>query len=245
MSKSKIILFVLGVFLLVSGVVGGAVAWNMHTEARNKAALAQADEGSNGTLGDSTSTDSVHLNSGQGNASGLSVSNGSGATNLGQLTPNDGGSQSNGGASGQSSSSGGSSASNSSSQSPFDPKTFAQYDKYKDKQYTSTLFGDAEKGTGVELGMNMKAAVYYRGWLTNGTLFDQSKTDAKGQMQPFMFTEGAHEVIPGWEQAVAGMKVGGTRLVIVPPVVGYGEQGKGPIPPNSVLIFQIQLVSAQ
>jgi FKBP-type peptidyl-prolyl cis-trans isomerase FkpA len=137
----------------------------------------------------------------------------------------------------------GSGSSSNNASSAFDPTTFKQYDKYKDSK--DALFGDVEKGTGAELGANMKAGVYYKGWLTDGTLFDQSKTDEKGQKQPFVFTEGAHQVIPGWEQGVAGMKVGGTRLIIVPPAAGYGTQGQGTIPPNAVMIFEVQLVAVQ
>ena len=124
-----------------------------------------------------------------------------------------------------------------------DPKTFGQYDKYKNDQ--SAYFIDLTPGDGTALGNNQKAAVYYRGWLTNGTLFDESKAGSDGKLQPFVFTEGAHQVITGWEQALAGMKAGGVRLVIVPPSVGYGASGQGTIPPNSVLVFQVQLAAVQ
>lgn len=242
MSKSKIIVIVVVIVLLVGSIIGGATVWTLRKDARDKAKLAlSADDGA--TLGDSTSSSSVSLNSGQNSDSGgLSVSGGTGtANNLGQLTPNslDGSSSSsNGGRTG-----GSAGSSSNSAASVFDPSTFKQYDKYKDAK--DGLFAEVEKGTGAELGTNMKAAVYYKGWLTDGTLFDQTRTDDKGQKQPFVFTEGAHQVIPGWEQTVAGMKVGGTRLVIVPPAVGYGAQGHDPIPPNAVLIFQIQLVAVQ
>ncbi|GAC1388131.1 MAG: hypothetical protein NVS1B7_7450 [Candidatus Saccharimonadales bacterium] len=127
--------------------------------------------------------------------------------------------------------------------SPFDPTTFSQYDKYKNDP--GALFAEVQAGTGESLVANKKAAVYYRGWLTSGQVFDQSRTDSAGQLQPFIFTMGAHQVIPGWEQALSGMKVGGTRLVIVPPAVGYGSTGQGSIPPNAVLIFQVQLGAIQ
>lgn len=246
MSKSKSILVVLGIVLFVSAIIGGATFYVLKNKSSDNIVRAQDVPTVGETLGDSTGSDSISLNSGQKStqksSGGLSVSNGGTADNLGQLTPNQLGSgQSNG-----SGNSGGSSSSNNSSNnaaSIFDPKTFAQYDKYKDA--TNALFGDVEKGSGAELGNNMKAAVYYKGWLTNGTLFDQSRPDSSGKVQPFVFTLGAHEVIPGWEQALAGMKVGGTRLVIVPPSVGYGAQGQSSIPPNSVLIFQVQLAQVQ
>lgn len=171
-------------------------------------------------------------------SSGLRVANG-GVTDLGQLGSNIGSSN------GQPSSSNGSSSSSGSrpASSPFDPATFAQYDKYKPDK--AALFGEVQAGTGAELTANKKAAVYYKGWLTDGRLFDESKPDSSGKMQPFVFTLGAHQVIPGWEQALAGMKVGGVRLLIVPPEVGYGATGQNPIPPNAVLIFQVQLVAVE
>ncbi len=246
MSKSKIIVFVVVMVLLVGGIIGGSTFWVLRKDAQEKARLAQANQDSE-TLGASTGSDSVSLNSGQGSGSssnGLSVSGGTGsAYNLGQLTPSNLGNSSSSGSNSNSQSGSGSSSNSNNAASAFDPTTFKQYDKYKDNK--DALFADVEKGNGAELGNNMKAAVYYRGWLTDGTLFDQTKTDSKGQKQPFVFTEGAHQVIPGWEQTVLGMKVGGRRLVIVPPAVGYGAQGQGPIPPNAVLIFEVQLVGVQ
>ncbi len=131
----------------------------------------------------------------------------------------------------------------SSSSNPFDPSTFFQYDKYKGD--SSALSGDAQVGTGATLESGKKAVVYYRGWLTNGTLFDESRADTNGKMQPFSFTVGAHQVITGWEQGLVGMKVGGVRLLIVPPAVGYGDTSQGSIPANSLLIFQVQLADVQ
>ncbi len=166
---------------------------------------------------------------------GLSVSSATAANKLGQITPNQNSST------GTSGGSGGSGAS--SSPSPFDPTTFAQYEKYKESQ--SGLFGDVQIGTGTELTAGKKAAVYYKGWLTDGKLFDQSRAGSDGKIQPFTFTLGDHQVIVGWEQALAGMKVGGSRLVIIPPAVGYGASGQGSIPGNSVLVFQVELAAVQ
>lgn len=123
------------------------------------------------------------------------------------------------------------------------PETFGQYEQYKDGQ--SALFGDIEVGSGNEAISGKKVAVYYKGWLTNGSIFDQSRPGEDGQLQPFVFTLGAGQVIRGWEQGVAGMKVGGTRRLIIPPSVGYGAQAQGNIPPNSVLIFDVQLLAIQ
>lgn len=124
-----------------------------------------------------------------------------------------------------------------------DPSTFAQYDKYKDGN--SGLFGEVQTGNGSQLTVNHKAAVYYKGWLTNGQLFDESRADASGKLQPLIFTLGEHKLIPGFEEGVNGMKVGGTRLIIVPPAVGYGAAGQGPVPGNAVLIFEVQLLEVQ
>lgn len=181
---------------------------------------------------ESGGSNSISLNDlSKQDAGGLSVDSGSKAAVLGQLSPSSGDPSSTG------------TTSPKKTPSPFDPTTFGQYEKYKDA--TAGLFGEVLAGTGAELTANKKAAVYYRGWLTNGQLFDESKPDSKGQLQPFVFTLGAHQVIPGWEQALEGMKVGAVRLVIVPPSVGYGATGQGSIPPNAVLIFQIQLAAVE
>lgn len=124
-----------------------------------------------------------------------------------------------------------------------DPSTFKEYDKYASG--TSGLFADLQKGTGKELTQGKKAVVVYKGWLTNGTLFDESRTGADGKTQAFSFTLGSNEVIPGWEQGMNNMKAGGIRLLIVPPAVGYGKAGQGPVPPNAVLVFAVQLVSVE
>ncbi|MBX4201749.1 FKBP-type peptidyl-prolyl cis-trans isomerase [Candidatus Saccharibacteria bacterium] len=107
------------------------------------------------------------------------------------------------------------------------------------------MYADVQVGTGETIQPGQTAAVYYKGWLTNGQLFDQTRTDASGKLNPYVFGFGAHQVIAGWEQAMAGMKVGGTRLLIVPPAVGYGANGQGPIPGNSVLVFEVQLLAVQ
>lgn len=160
----------------------------------------------------------------QASPGGLSVATG---TSLGQLNAGQTGQQSPAGGSGNG----------------LDPSSFKQYDKYKEGQ--SGLYADVDKGGGAELTVGKKAAVVYQGWLTDGTLFDQSRTGSDGKLQPLVFTEGEHQVIIGWEQAIAGMKVGGTRLLIIPPAVGYGEQGQGPIPGNAVLVFLVKLLDVQ
>ena len=134
-------------------------------------------------------------------------------------------------------------ASSTTAEPSVDPTKFTQYDKYKDG--TAAQFAELKVGDGDQLSSGKKAAVLYKGWLTNGQLFDQSRADDKGQLQPFTLTLGAHEVISGWEQGLNGMQVGGSRLLIIPPSVGYGASGQGSIPPNSVLVFQVQLLAVQ
>jgi FKBP-type peptidyl-prolyl cis-trans isomerase FkpA len=124
-----------------------------------------------------------------------------------------------------------------------DPTTFAQYDKYKDGQ--NVQFVDLQKGTGTTIAAGSQVAVLYRGWLTTGKVFDESKAGTDGKMEAFGFTEGQHQVIPGWEDGLIGAKDGGVRLLIIPPALGYGATGQGPIPGNSVLVFQVQIVQVK
>jgi FKBP-type peptidyl-prolyl cis-trans isomerase len=82
--------------------------------------------------------------------------------------------------------------------------------------------------------------VHYSGWLTDGTRFDSSLDRG----QPFEFRLGAGQVIPGWDEGVAGMKVGGKRKLTVPPQLGYGSHGAGGvIPPDAVLVFEVELLA--
>ncbi|HET7060040.1 MAG TPA: FKBP-type peptidyl-prolyl cis-trans isomerase [Candidatus Saccharimonadales bacterium] len=178
-----------------------------------------------------TSNPNISLNQDSSDSSGgLNVSGQ--ASNLGQLG-NDQSQKNQGGSSGNSSS----------GSSGVDPSSFAQYNKYQNNK--DALFGDIQKGTGAALTSGKQANVYYKGWLTNGALIDQSSVSSSGQPQPFNFTMGAHQVIPGWEEGLYGMQAGGTRLIIIPPAVGYGSQAHGSVPANSVLVFEVQLLSVQ
>lgn len=97
---------------------------------------------------------------------------------------------------------------------------------------------DVKVGTGAEAVAGKTVTVHYTGYLSNGTKFDSSLDTGK----PFPFPLGAGRVIKGWDEGVAGMKVGGQRRLIIPPQLGYGSQDYGPIPANSQLIFDVQLL---
>jgi FKBP-type peptidyl-prolyl cis-trans isomerase len=94
-------------------------------------------------------------------------------------------------------------------------------------------------GEGPSAKSGDRVTVHYTGWLLDGTKFDSSKD----KNQPFSFSLGAGDVIPGWDQGVAGMKVGGKRKLTIPPDLGYGVHGAGGvIPPNATLKFEVELL---
>ncbi len=98
---------------------------------------------------------------------------------------------------------------------------------------------DVTVGSGAEAKAGQNVSVHYTGWLVNGTKFDSSKDRG----QPFQFPLGGGRVIKGWDQGVAGMKVGGVRKLIIPSELGYGTRGAGNvIPPNATLIFEVELL---
>ena len=94
-------------------------------------------------------------------------------------------------------------------------------------------------GSGNAATAGQKVSVHYTGWLTNGTKFDSSKDRG----EPFIFPLGKGHVIRGWDEGVAGMKVGGKRKLTIPPALGYGARGAGGvIPPNATLLFEVDLL---
>jgi FKBP-type peptidyl-prolyl cis-trans isomerase len=94
-------------------------------------------------------------------------------------------------------------------------------------------------GDGDEAVAGQTVEVHYTGWLTDGTKFDSSHD----RNQTFSFKLGGGQVIAGWDQGVAGMKIGGTRKLTIPPEMGYGERGAGGvIPPNATLVFKVELI---
>jgi FKBP-type peptidyl-prolyl cis-trans isomerase FkpA len=102
---------------------------------------------------------------------------------------------------------------------------------------------DIKPGTGDTAAAGQQVSVHYTGWLSEkgarGKKFDSSKDRG----EPFAFPLGQGQVIKGWDQGVAGMKVGGTRELTIPPELGYGARGAGGvIPPNATLIFEVELL---
>lgn len=104
---------------------------------------------------------------------------------------------------------------------------------------TQLVIEDLTVGTGATAAVGDTVTVHYVGTFLNGTQFDSSY----GSGRPFTFRIGAGQVIAGWEQGVPGMKVGGKRRLTIPPSLGYGSQAVGPIPANSTLRFEIELLS--
>jgi FKBP-type peptidyl-prolyl cis-trans isomerase len=101
---------------------------------------------------------------------------------------------------------------------------------------------DLVVGAGDSVAAGQRVSVHYTGWTTDGKKFDSSKDRG----QPFMFSLGEGEVIRGWDEGVAGMKVGGKRKLTIPPELGYGSRGAGKvIPPNATLLFEVELLAVR
>jgi FKBP-type peptidyl-prolyl cis-trans isomerase len=110
------------------------------------------------------------------------------------------------------------------------------------KAESGLRYVDVTKGQGEEAAPGRSATVHYTGWLPNGKKFDSSRD----RNEPFTFTIGAQQVIAGWDEGVAGMLVGGRRKLVIPPALGYGAAGAPPdIPPNSTLVFDIELLDVK
>jgi len=97
---------------------------------------------------------------------------------------------------------------------------------------------DLEVGDGKEAVAGSRVTVHYSGWFLDGDKFDSSVDRG----EPFSFDLGAGQVIAGWDEGVAGMRVGGWRRLVLPPALAYGEAGRQGIPPNSTLVFDVELL---
>ena len=113
---------------------------------------------------------------------------------------------------------------------------------------TTLQITDVKVGDGAEATSGRSVTVHYTGWLysqsapgNRGSKFDSSRD----RNQPFPFTLGVGQVIRGWDQGVAGMKVGGQRTLVIPPGLAYGSQGSGQIPPNATLVFDVELLDVR
>jgi FKBP-type peptidyl-prolyl cis-trans isomerase FkpA len=120
--------------------------------------------------------------------------------------------------------------------SPTEPSSYAPFSR------TDTIIG-----TGTEAAAGLTATLNYTGWI-----YDPSKPDQRGAQfdssignTPFVFVLGSNTVIQGWEQGLPGMKVGGERVLVIPPALAHSDSRRGPIPPNATLIFQIDLLDVQ
>ena len=106
---------------------------------------------------------------------------------------------------------------------------------------------DLVVGTGTEATAGRRLTVHYTLWI-----YDPAQAELKGRLvessaggAPFSFTLGAGQVIAGWDQGFAGMRVGGRRRLVIPPALAYGSRGQGSIPPNTSLVFDVELVAVQ
>jgi FKBP-type peptidyl-prolyl cis-trans isomerase FkpA len=108
---------------------------------------------------------------------------------------------------------------------------------------------DGRVGTGNEAAAGRQVTVHYTGWLYDGARDDHKGTkfdSSRDRNEPFSFRLGAGEVIRGWDEGVAGMKVGGQRTLTIPPDYGYGARGAGGvIPPNATLVFDVELLDVR
>jgi FKBP-type peptidyl-prolyl cis-trans isomerase len=106
---------------------------------------------------------------------------------------------------------------------------------------------DLRVGTGTEATAGRTLSVNYTGWFYSpaGTDGKGAQFDSSAGRGPFSFVLGRGQVIAGWDQGVAGMRVGGQRRLVLPPELAYGASGNGPIPPNATLVFDIELLNVQ
>jgi FKBP-type peptidyl-prolyl cis-trans isomerase FkpA len=105
---------------------------------------------------------------------------------------------------------------------------------------TGLYYRDLTVGTGAVAQNGKTVSVYYQGWLADGTRFDGRTSGT-----PYPFPLGTGYVIKGWDQGVVGMRVGGKRQLVIPPSLAYGASGRGSIPPNAVLVFEVEVLKVE
>lgn len=109
------------------------------------------------------------------------------------------------------------------------------------KTPNGAYYRDIVVGTGAVVASGQTISIRYTGWLSNGFQFETNVSSSN----PLVFKLGAGEVIDGFDEALAGVRVGGRRQLIIPPSLGYGPYDYGPIPGNSILVFNVEVVAAQ
>lgn len=123
--------------------------------------------------------------------------------------------------------------------------TFARSLEIELARMTRTASGlyyrDLTEGTGPAVEPGQLVSVHYVGSFPDGKVFDRNM----GSDPPFQFRPGRGEVIPGWDEGVVGMRVGGRRQLVLPGHLGYGAGGSGPIPPDAILVFLVEVVAAE
>jgi FKBP-type peptidyl-prolyl cis-trans isomerase len=130
---------------------------------------------------------------------------------------------------------------------PIDCETLATGLTAAEPSLTTTASGlkfrDQTVGTGATAALGTTVRIHYAGCLTSGVKFDENNdADPRG---PLQFVVGDTTIIDGFNEGIIGQKVGGRRQLVIPPELGYGAVANGPIPPNSTLVFTIDLVAAQ
>jgi FKBP-type peptidyl-prolyl cis-trans isomerase len=121
----------------------------------------------------------------------------------------------------------------------FDPSLHVDL-KGSTKTASGLYYRDVIVGDGPVAAPGQTVSAGYVGWLVDGSQFDASREGS-----PYTFVLGTHAVIAGWDEGLTGMHVGGKRQLIIPATLGYGANGSGPIPPNAVLVFTVELVSVK
>ncbi len=109
-----------------------------------------------------------------------------------------------------------------------------------ERLWSGLYIDDVRVGEGARADSGDVVTVHYTGWLPNGMEFDSSRDG-----RPFEVPLGYGRVIDGWDQGIVGMREGGRRRLVIPPAMGYGERGQGPIPANSTLVFDVELLGVQ